>query len=156
MAGSPLRAWVQAAKYRGNPHLLYRAARLLAHVVQQETEIPLRAIQGILAVPISAQRLRQRGYNQAEWVAKGFSEVWQIPVLKGYWRRSGGASQLTKTRTQRWTSLQTEFEWVKVPPFPVVVVDDVLTTGATLVAALQGLPHERQVWVCTVGITQRR
>ncbi|MCS7152832.1 MAG: hypothetical protein N2253_04045 [Bacteroidia bacterium] len=155
--GSPLRRWVQAAKYEGKPQLLAAAARYMATLIETEGRLPLSEIQAILPIPISPARQRQRGYNQVEWVARGMAEIWEIPILADHWvRRSGKASQLTRTRAARWSELEGEFQCIKPIPSIVAVVDDVLTTGATLVSALKSLPPSVVVWVFTVGITQRR
>lgn len=155
--GSPLREWVRAAKYEGQPRLLYAAARYMAMLVESERHVPLGEIQALLPVPISAVRRRQRGYNQAEWAALGLAETWDMPVLSRHWvRRPAGGSQLQRTRATRWIEMQGAFECIKPLPPVVGVVDDVLTTGATLTVALRSLPESVQVWVFTVGITQRR
>lgn len=157
VAGSPLRAWVQAAKYGGQPQLLYAAARYMATLVETERCVPLDEIQALLPIPISAARRSKRGYNQAEWAARGLGEIWNIPVLTKSWiRRSSQGSQLMRTRIARWTEMEGEFQCITSIPSVVGVVDDVLTTGATLTAALRSLPPETKVWVFTIGITQRR
>ncbi|MDW8135035.1 MAG: hypothetical protein RMJ66_08235 [Bacteroidia bacterium] len=156
-SGSPLRKWVQLAKYQGQPILLKVAATFLGQLILHEGQVPLQEVRGILPMPISPERLRQRGYNQAEWVARGLSEALKIPLLKGYWKRiHSTASQIGKVRTERWISLQGDFICEKKLPESVIVVDDVLTTGATLTAALHSLPSSTDVWIITVGITQRR
>lgn len=157
IGGSPLRQWVQAAKYKGQPRLLYAAARYMAMLVESERHVPLGEIGALLPVPLSAVRRRRRGYNQAEWAARGFSEIWEIPVLNRHWvRRPSKGSQLQRSRVLRWIEMEGEFRCIKPLPPIVGVVDDVLTTGATLTAALRSLPATVQVWVFTVGITQRR
>lgn len=156
-AGSPLRSWVQLAKYGGQPQLLRRAATYLAYLTAEEGRLPLDRLQGILPMPISAARLRQRGYNQTHWIAQGLATVWKLPILYDHWKRQGTTtSQLQKTRIQRWESLKEDFICTQEIPSPVLVIDDVLTTGATLTAALHSLPAQVEVWVVTVGITQRR
>jgi predicted amidophosphoribosyltransferase len=52
--------------------------------------------------------------------------------------------------------LEGAFRVVGALPAIVAVVDDVLTTGATLRAAIQSLPPDVRVWVVTIGLTQRR
>ncbi|RMF51531.1 MAG: ComF family protein [Bacteroidetes bacterium] len=155
--GSPLREWVRLAKYHHQPVPLREAARYLAFLVQEEGQVPLDSLEGILPVPIGRKRLQQRGYNQAEWVAYGLAERWGKPVLKGRWqRRPQSRSQVGKSRIERWISLEGEFVCTGPVPKTIAVVDDVLTTGATLQAALASLPPDVRVWVFTVGITQRR
>ncbi|MCS7297768.1 MAG: hypothetical protein RMK19_08060 [Bacteroidia bacterium] len=155
--GSPLRRWVHAAKYESRPQLLYGAARYMATLIAQESHVPLSEIQGLLPIPISPVRQRQRGYNQAEWAARGLSEIWGIPLLRGQWqRRPTTKSQLTRNRIERWLELESEFICTGTLPKVVGVVDDVLTTGATLAAATRVLPTTTAIWVFTIGITQRR
>lgn len=155
VVGSPLRAWVHAAKYASQPQLLRAAARYMATLAQ--SALPLTHIQALLPVPISPIRQRRRGYNQAEWAARGLAEVWGIPVLTDRWvRRPSTGSQLMRGRIARWQALEGEFHCVKPVPAVVGVVDDVLTTGATLSAALKTLPPSTEIWVFTIGITQRR
>lgn len=155
--GSPLRAWVQLAKYHNQPQALYGAAYFLGTLIRQEGLVPFSAWKALLPVPISGARLRKRGYNQAEWAARGLAQALGVPLLTDRWRRLGAtASQVAKGRIHRWTSLEGEFACVGPIPSVVAVVDDVLTTGATLSSALRSLPPETQVWVVTVGITQRR
>lgn len=155
--GSPLRQWVQIAKYHHQPQALYGAAQYLAALIAQEGTVPLPEIGGILPVPIAPERLKQRGYNQAEWVGRALATVWNKALLTGQWYRvSGGPSQVAKTRIERWASLRGLFRFTGELPPVVTVVDDVLTTGATLTAALSSLSPSVRIWVVTVGITQRR
>jgi len=155
-AGSPLRPLVQLAKYRGDPLPLYAVSRAWGRLLREECP-GLEEVEAFLPVPLSRVRLRKRGYNQASWVARGLAEAWGRPVLEGVWIREViTASQVGKRRGARWVTLEGAFRVVGVLPSVVAVVDDVLTTGATLRAAIQSLPLEVGVWVVTIGLTRRR
>ena len=117
----------------------------------------MEGVEAFLPVPLSRVRLRKRGYNQADWVARGLAEAWGKPVLEGVWiREVVTASQVGKRRGARWVTLEGAFRVVGALPSVIAVVDDVLTTGATLRAAIQSLPSEVGVWVVTIGLTRRR
>ena len=155
-AGSPLRPLVQLAKYRGDPIPLHAVSHAWGHLLREECSA-LSEVEAFLPVPLSRARLRQRGYNQASWIAQGLARAWNKPLLEKVWiREVGTASQVEKQRSDRWATLEGAFRVVGPLPHVVAVVDDVLTTGATLRAAIQSLPPEVRVWVVTIGLTRRR
>jgi predicted amidophosphoribosyltransferase len=155
-AGSPLRPLVQRAKYSGDPLPLYAVSQAWGHLLRAECPA-LGEVHAFLPVPLSKVRLRKRGYNQAAWVARGLAEAWEKPLLKKVWIRDvATVSQVGKARAARWETLEGAFRVVGALPAIVAVVDDVLTTGATLRAAIQSLPPDVRVWVVTIGLTQRR
>ncbi len=155
-AGSPLRPLVQKAKYQGDPLPLYAVSRAWGSLLRSECPT-LEAVEAFLPVPLSRARLRRRGYNQAAWIGRGFAEAWRKPLLARAWMREVATySQVGKQRSDRWRSLEGAFVVKRPLPEVVAVVDDVLTTGATLRAAIQSLPAEVKVWVLTIGLTQRR
>jgi ComF family protein len=98
----------------------------------------------ILPVPLHKKRLQLRGYNQSDCFAKGLSESlnieWRNDILK---RGIETSSQVNKSRLERYKNMEDVFV-VEKPELiinrKIVVVDDTLTTGATLescVIALQ-------------------
>ncbi|WP_258102922.1 ComF family protein [Marinoscillum sp. MHG1-6] len=90
----------------------------------------------LLPVPIHRKRLRERGYNQSEKIAEGLSIQLNIPVRMDLIKRNiYTKSQTTSGKVDRWFNMDSVFE-VTDPSFvrgkKIVIVDDVLTTGATV------------------------
>jgi len=94
----------------------------------------------IIPVPLHRRKFRERGYNQAELIARGVSEVSEIPVRCDLVRRK----KYTKTQTlltlhERQENMEEAFEVVpfkksEVSEKKYVVIDDVVTTGSTMIA----------------------
>lgn len=92
-------------------------------------------------IPISAQRRKVRGYNQAELIARAFQKQFGGTVLPDALRKAHRASLVGKTKAERSALARTAFSAspdVTVSGF-VVLVDDLVTTGATLSAAREVL-----------------
>ena len=92
----------------------------------------------IVPVPLHRRKLARRGYNQADAFAKGLAAALPCPSAAHALRRTEHtASQTRKGRAERWQNVATVFE-VPQPELiagrHVLLVDDVLTTGATLEA----------------------
>jgi ComF family protein len=83
----------------------------------------------VLPTPLCRARRRQRGFNQAELIARRLQRPMNTRVLV---RRKNTPTQTGLTRTQRIANLRGAFEIHGAPPRSVIVVDDVYTTGATL------------------------
>lgn len=103
------------------------------HVAGYATEFDL-----IVPVPLHPRKLAKRGYNQAAAFAHGLADALQVPwSATGLRRTTHTSTQTRKNRTQRWENVATVFE-VESPATVagrrILVVDDVLTTGATLEA----------------------
>jgi ComF family protein len=123
----PLREAVHRLKYGDRPQL---ASRIAETVVSRSRLAP-----GLLVpVPLHPARRRRRGYNQAELLAEALAGLTGAGVVDGLRRRVGAGSQVGRGGEARRQALRGAFEWRDTVPVPaaVVVVDDVLTTGTTL------------------------
>jgi ComF family protein len=99
----------------------------------------------IVPVPLSRERMRERGFNQCELIARSVSTRWQIPVLPGALvRGSSSRSQTRLTPGERLSNVAGAFY---VPAAMrhslagrhLILLDDVVTTGATLQASASAL-----------------
>ncbi|GAB3245716.1 hypothetical protein GCM10027347_00040 [Larkinella harenae] len=111
----------------------------------------------IVGVPLHSAKMRQRGYNQSDWFAMGLSEVLQIPWSdQALARNQYTISQTGKDRLGRWENVSHVFQ-VKTPNLVrdkrILLVDDVLTTGATLEACTSVLlaSNSRSVGIVTIA-----
>ena len=97
----------------------------------------------LLPVPLHPDKQRLRGYNQSACIARGVSAVTGIPVSVGNVRRlKFTETQTRKSAHQRWDNVDGVFEAVDAAAFVgqhVLLLDDVLTTGATLTACADAL-----------------
>ena len=91
----------------------------------------------IVAVPLGPRRRRQRGYNQADVIARVLAEIQQAPVLDGLHRIRETTPQSARDERGRRRNVAGAFAWKgsALTAARLWLVDDVLTTGATAEAA---------------------
>ncbi len=90
---------------------------------------------GFVPVPLHRLRKRERGFNQAEELALGLSEATEIPLLQPLQRVVATRQQALLTRAQRWENIRGAFSLAPkadVKGKRLILIDDVLTTGATV------------------------
>jgi ComF family protein len=123
-------------KYGGNPELVREMGRRFAlELVKIETHVYPDVL---VPVPLHPKKLKVRGYNQAELIALGMADVLKVPVVNNLLERVEHRTSLTKLgRTDRWEQIQTGYRRTnqdsqKAQHF--CLVDDVITTGATIEA----------------------
>lgn len=89
--------------------------------------------QAICYVPISQERQKERGFNQAKQLASVLAQCWQIPLLDIFQSKSS-QHQVGLNRQQRRANLRRQFRMKPRQQLPkhLVLVDDVITTGATI------------------------
>lgn len=93
----------------------------------------------VTCVPVSARRLRERGYNQSEELARRVASELKLPYVP-LLARSGHTHQLGAGRAERLAQVQGVFRAIEpLDGIRVLVVDDVVTTGATVSACAEEL-----------------
>jgi ComF family protein len=127
-------------KYHGNRQIGIEMGKLFGLELR---ETPFSEIDLIHPVPLHRVKLRQRGYNQSELIALGMSEVMNKPFetnLITRTKRTG--TQTKKSRYERWQNVKDTFH-IPEPDFfchkHVLLIDDVITTGATIEACAEAL-----------------
>jgi ComF family protein len=128
---------LHALKYGGRLALAEPCADALAHAVRQRgAALPDR----ICAVPLSPARQRSRGFNHAQEIARRVSALTGIPLADALIRRGEAPPQAGLALAARKRNVRNAFAAVKrCDGLAVAIVDDVMTTGATLGAASTAL-----------------
>ena len=101
--------------------------------------------------------MRERGYNQSELLARGISEITSIPVLTDVMRRiHNNATQTHKSAFERWENTEGLFGVTENAALlsgrHILLIDDVLTTGATISACLDALRSVDSVKISVVTL----
>jgi ComF family protein len=111
-------------------HRLRSAADAAAQLVL--SSLPHWPVDMVTAVPVSPARRRERGYNQAELIARQVAVTLDLPYAP-LLARTGSQHQLGLDRRSRLERVRGAFYAVQTRPGErVLVIDDVITTGATL------------------------
>lgn len=121
-------------KYKNKPEIGLMIGREFG---QQLRESDLfKTVEGIVPVPLHPRKERLRGYNQSTMFAQGLSEAMNVPIIgKVLVRRAFTETQTKKKRMERFQNVGEVFAVEKpqnIEGKHLLLVDDVLTTGATL------------------------
>lgn len=133
---------VRSLKYSGWRSLAPHMGALMARVPLPGG--PARAPTAVVPVPTLRSRARRRGYNQAALLASEVARRRSLQLLHPVRRRGGGGSQVSLQVEERAANVETSFEPAPGTGIPgvhrdLLVVDDVLTTGATAAAVARVL-----------------
>lgn len=140
MKGSRYQKLIHDLKYRGKKHIGQQMGKKMA---MELTDSAFSEVDVIVPVPLHPRKQRKRGYNQSEWIARGISEVFDVPVTNNsLYRKLNNKSQTKKSRFDRWQNVKDVFAVKDEKDFTdkhVLLVDDVVTTGATIEACTNKL-----------------
>ncbi len=129
----PIDILVRCLKYGGALHLARPLAEGLARVAARH---PVPDV--LVAMPLSQRRRRQRGYNQAQEIAMRLARHFGRPLLSGVRRVRDTEAQAGLNFAQRRDNMAGAFECTAaVAGLEIAIVDDVMTSGATMDALAQ-------------------
>lgn len=134
--GSLIQQLIHELKYKGNQEIgIYLAEFMALSILKSDR---FKDVDVLVPLPLYAEKERMRGYNQATVICKGLSAILNIPALIGnVTRERFTETQTRKHRTERWTNVFESFairNERELNGKHVLLVDDVVTTGATLEA----------------------
>ncbi|WP_170148104.1 ComF family protein [Marinoscillum furvescens] len=140
-------------KYKDEPEIGTLMGKLYAPELL-EANWPVELI---VPVPLHRSKLKKRGFNQSEKFGEGLSEIMEVPMDAELVRRVKRTStQTRKSKVERWQNTQDIYQVTqpqKIAGKSILVVDDVLTTGATagqLVSELI-LRQAASVYIATIA-----
>ena len=142
----PIQRVIHRMKYADQPELGFWMARQAVLDWQGDTDF-FDDIDLIIPMPLHPKRLRERGYNQSEYIARGLSEITGIPIDTTHVTRVRNTpKQALQNGDERRTNVADAFA-VNQPEQlynkHILLVDDLITTGETMKACLKAMKRFR-------------
>jgi len=123
-------------KYKGNKELGKQLGRLMGHDLKKASRF--NSIDLLVPLPLFPSKEKRRGYNQATILCEGIAEVMNVEISRdAIIRTQFTETQTRKGRLERWQNMEGKFHLMnpeKIRNKNILLVDDVITTGATLEA----------------------
>ena len=122
-------------KYKGNKELGFQLGKIMGESLKKSNRFEIDAL---IPLPLFPVKEKKRGYNQATVLCEGIAESMQVPIFKDVIIRPQHTdTQTKKGRIERWLNMEGKFVLTKPEAIinkNVLLIDDVVTTGATLEA----------------------
>jgi len=155
--GSYLQQLIHQAKYTpGNPDLLEQLGREAA---MEWGEFGFfDGVDVVVPIPLHKRRFRERGFNQSEWICRGLSKALHLPMDTEHLTRNRATKKQSQaTFEQRQVGVKDAFavnhpeEWYGKT---ILLVDDIITTGATMRAAMEAMKEVYNCQIVVFGIAK--
>ncbi|MBS1651239.1 MAG: ComF family protein [Bacteroidetes bacterium] len=144
---------LHSLKYKSNPELGILLGNMLGKTL---CETEAHNCDVIIPIPLHKNKQRQRGYNQSEMFAKGISAALNKPVISDKLIKiEHTETQTKKKKFERWENVENVFRIENADEFygkHILLVDDVITTGATIEAAWKAIKTINDVKISVVCI----
>ena len=151
---SRIRKLVHNMKYRGVREIGLELGRMYGNDLAKSEF--LKGVDLIIPVPLHPSKERKRGFNQSMEIAKGLSTATGIPIESGSLLRTPVRQTQTKlTRIDRWSNVEGIFyvkDLDKIANKHLLLVDDVITTGATIESCATELLKGENTLVSVVAL----
>jgi len=138
--GNKVQKLVHQIKYKGQKEMGTVLGREMGKLLRNSS---FNEVDLIAPVPLHPQKLRKRGYNQSEWIAHGVAEMMEKQMdVQTLERRIFTTTQTRKKRYDRWENVDSGFGLTTPENFSgrhILLIDDVITTGATLEACIHAV-----------------
>lgn len=156
--GNEYRSIIHALKYKGRKDVGETMGSQFAREIQASGFFD--NIDLIIPIPLHHKRFRNRGYNQSEYIARGIASISQIPINnQAIIRKMHTDTQTAYSVTERWENIKDAFELRQPKGLTgkhILLIDDVLTTGATIKACASVLSDIEGVRfsIITLGVSR--
>ena len=152
--GSKVQHMIHRFKYNGRHQIGTFLGRVYGFKLVNQP--PYNSVDMIIPVPLFKKKQLKRGYNQSEVFAKGLASAMNLPVETNIlFRIMESATQTRKTRDERWENVKEIFTVTHPEQLEgkhILLVDDVMTTGATLEACATALMKDNDVRISIATI----
>ncbi|MBQ3173513.1 MAG: ComF family protein [Alistipes sp.] len=153
------RTLVHKFKYGGHWHIARTMGRWYGSELRSSGRYD--DVDIVVPIPLHPVKMLRRGYNQSAYVAEGIAEAMGLSVVRGVvYRRRNNPSQARRHTAERWQNIEGLFG-VRHPERlrakHILLVDDVLTTGATMTEAIRSILEavpECRISVATLAVTR--
>ncbi|QRR02965.1 ComF family protein [Dyadobacter sandarakinus] len=147
---------LHALKYRGNKEVGVTLGQMFGQELVAARALPDGAL--ILSVPLHAKKKQKRGYNQSDLLAEGISLACSLPWSGTILARTKYTqTQTGKSKSERRSNVNGVFKVTQpIDTGTIILVDDVLTTGATLEECINTLKQAgcKQFYILTIALAQ--